>query len=59
MYKSTIKGKKIIDLIERFARKQLYESFKGIQYLEYSQKIGWKFAQKFDRLNTLFLKSAF
>ena len=31
MYKTTIKGKKLSDLIEKFARKQVYASYYKLQ----------------------------
>jgi hypothetical protein len=40
MYKSTIKGKKLIDLIEKFARQQLYNAFQQISSIQFLKRNG-------------------
>lgn len=58
MYKSTIKGKKLIDLMEQFARKQLYESYHTIMKQQLSQKSCEKFLSKLEKFKQLMLKKA-
>lgn len=59
MYKETVKGKKLIDLIEQYTRKQLYNSVKIIEYCVNKQKSGIKFEEKLSKIDLMRLRDAF
>lgn len=59
MYKSTIKAKRMTDLIEKIARKQVYISYYEIQSKERQSVKGTKIIEKLNNFITLLKRDAF
>lgn len=59
MYKDTVKGKKIICLIEQFSRKQLCDSWQTLMYCVNKQKLGEKFKLKLEKVDLIRIRRAF